>query len=326
MNLDDLFKLTSLTASIKKLPLQPTKIGASGLFVPKPIRTTSVTIDEQEGKLTLVPNTSRRDAGAPVPGRTRKARTFSTTHLPERGLVLAEDIQGLRDFESEDAAVAISQVVNDKLQILKDNLAATREWQRIGAIRGQILDADGSTVIEDLYTAFGVTQKVVALTLASNTAPNTKIREAVRASEIACGALLIRGFRCYCAPDFFDALVENAAVKAAYANYQAAQDRLGGDMRSGFVHAGVEFIEYNVTVSGQKFIPDGEAYLVPVAQGLFIEALAPATYAETVNTLGQEFYAKSEPLKFNKGYELEAQSNPLALSLIPAATIKLTKA
>jgi hypothetical protein len=35
---------------------------------------------------------------------------------------------------------------------------ATLEHLRIGAIKGQILDADGSAVIYDLFTEFGVTQ------------------------------------------------------------------------------------------------------------------------------------------------------------------------
>lgn len=325
MNTPDLFTLASLTESINQIPALPTKIGNSKLFTPKPISTTQVMIDEKQGKLSLVANTSRRDAGAPAASATRKARSFTTTHLPQRGTLLAEDYQGVRGFGAESEADPIAKVLIDRLQELRNNVDATREYHKICAIRGQILDADG-TVIENLYTGFGVSQETVNLSLASNTAPNTKIREAMRKSEKVLGAMLVNGFRAYCSPDFFDALVENAAVKAAYANWQAAQDRLAGDMRSGFTHAGVEWIEYAAQIGDKKFVPDGEAYLFPVAQGIFIEALAPANYLETINTLGKEYYAKAQPLPFDKGYDLEAQSNPLALNLLPAATIKLLKA
>ncbi|MEK7391887.1 MAG: major capsid protein, partial [Fibrobacterota bacterium] len=72
------------------------------------------------------------------------------------------------------------------------------------------------------------------------------------------------------------------------------------------------------------FIPDGEAFLFPDAPGLMIDAIAPGNYNETVNTLGQEYYAKAEAMKLGKGYDLEAQSNPLPLNLIPKSSIRLT--
>lgn len=328
MTLEDLFTLASLTASIRTLPLLPTKIGSLGLFAPKPIRTTQVVIDEEKGKLSLVANTSRRAPGNPVSSRERKTRSFTTTHLPERSTVLAEDVQGLRSFESEDQVTAVSTVVAERLQDMKNNLVATREWQRMGAIKGQILDADGVTVIEDLYDTFGVTQVTKAMNLSTNTAPRTSLMEIVRQMDLKCGSLMISKRQCLCSGTFLDALVENDAVKRAYDNWNSQNDgaasRLAGDVRSGFVYAGIEFIEYTAVVSGHPFIADGEAYLFPAAQGLFVEALAPANYSETVNTLGLEFYAKAKPLDFDKGYDMEAQTNPLPLCLIPAAVFKLT--
>lgn len=328
MNLDDLFTFGSLTASIQALPLLPTRIGDSKLFTPRPIRTTQVLIEQQQGKLSLVANTSRRAPGASVSARGGKVIAFTTTHLPQTGEVLAEDTQGLRDFGSEDQFASVSAKVAEALQDMKNNLAVTREFQRLGAIKGLLLDADGSTVIADLYDSFGVTQSVKAMSFSSNTDPRETLMEAIRIMDKATGAHLINSRRCYCSGGFMDKLTKNDAVKAAYANWNSQADgaasRLAGDVRSGFTYAGIEFIEYTATVSGQDFIADGEAYLFPVATGIFVEALAPANYTEAVNTLGQEFYAKAVPMKFDKGYDLEAQSNPLALNLIPASVIKLT--
>ena len=47
---------------------------------------------------------------------------------------------------------------------------------------------------------------------------------------------------------------------------------------------------------------------------------------ETVNTLGLPYYAKQEVMKFNKGVEIETQSNPICLNTLPEAVIKLTAA
>lgn len=321
----DTFSLATLTASIQTLPSIPTKLGSSGLFAPKPQRSTQVLIDEEAGRLTLVPNASRRDAGVSVSGKARKTRSFVTTHLPQRSVVLAEDVQGVREFGSENTPASVVSVVNDHLQDMKNNLVATREFQRMGAIKGQIIDADGTTVIEDLYTAFGVAQVTKALALNVNTTDvRAKLMDAKRASEKVLGAMLISRWRILSSASFFDALAGHALVKEAYAGWQAAQDRLGGDMRAGFVFGGTEIIEYEASVGSTKFIADGEAYLIPDVPGLFVEALAPANYNETVNTLGQEYYAKAEPMAMGKGHNLEAQSNPLALCLAPAACIKLT--
>jgi hypothetical protein len=46
---------------------------------------------------------------------------------------------------------------NSSLSEMATKMDATLEHLRIGAIKGQILDADGSAVIYDLFTEFGVT-------------------------------------------------------------------------------------------------------------------------------------------------------------------------
>ena len=89
------------------------------------------------------------------------------------------------------------------------------------------------------------------------------------------------------------------------------------------VYGGIEHIECNATVGDKRFIPLGKARLVPVVRGLLKMYNAPANYNETVNTLGKPFYAKSEPRKMGKGWDLEAQANPLALCLAPGALVEL---
>jgi len=60
-----------------------------------------------------------------------------------------------------------------------------------------------------------------------------------------------------------------------------------------------------------------------VAKGVFRMFNAPANYNEAVNTLGQPFYSKAEPRKMGKGWDLEAQANPLAMCLFPEALVEL---
>ena len=50
-------------------------------------------------------------------------------------------------------------VVNDRLAMMAMKHDATLEHLRIGAIKGQILDADGTTILYDLFDEFGVSQQ-----------------------------------------------------------------------------------------------------------------------------------------------------------------------
>lgn len=324
MNLDDLFTLSSLTAAINRLPAMPSKLGAMGIFAEKGVTTTTVTVEERNNRLVLVPSLSRNEDPAPMKSSRRTRRVFETAHLPLSGQIMPNELQNIVGFGEDNVLQTQAQIINDKLQALKNSIEVTREWQRMGAVRGQILDSDGS-VLYDLYDEFGVTKKTIAIALGT---AGTDVRkfclDAKRYSETKLGGMMVTGFRSLCDAAFFDALTGHATVKAAYANYQQAQDRLGGDMRSGFTFGGIEFIEYEVSVSGQRFIPQGTAQVFPIGTGIFSMSNSPANYNETANTLGKPYYAKSEERKLGKGWDVEVQANPLALCHCPDALVELT--
>ncbi len=326
MTIDDLFAVTALTDAIEKLPAVPGKVGAMGLFPDKGVRTTSVAIEAIGGRLVLVPNQSRAADPKPMERDKRTLRTLKCTHLPLSGVVLPEDVQDVRAFGKDSAEENLktqAQVINDELQRLKNSIEATREWQRVGALRGQILDADAS-VIYDLYDEFGVTKKTSNVALSVGTTNVLKAcLDAKRYSEKKLGGLMVTGFRALCGADWLDAFVDHDKVKAAFAGWQAAQDRLGGDMRSGFTFGGIEFIEYTAEVSGKLFIPSNVAQVFPVGSQLGAMYNAPANYNEAVNTIGQAFYAKSEERRLGKGWDVEAQSNPLAMWFYPESLVEL---
>jgi len=186
-----------------------------------------------------------------------------------------------------------------------------------------VLDADGTTVIRDLYEEFGVTKKTVNVALSNATTNVQKANlDAKRYAEKKVGGVVVRGWRALCGSDYFDAMVAHPKVQKAYEGYQAAQDRIGGDMRSGFTFGGIEYIECSDEVDGKLFMPANVAQVFPVAQGVFVTYNAPANYNEAVNTIGLPYYAKSEPRKMGKGWDIEGQSNPLTLCLYPEALVE----
>lgn len=327
MNLTDLFKTVALSEAINKLPAMPGRVGAMGMFDEAGIRATSVLVEQRNGRLVLVPNQSRSADAQPVGNTKRQALAISAAHLPLSATVLPEEIQDVRAFgqESVDSGLqAQAQVINDKLQDLKNSIEVTREFHRVGALRGKVLDADGSTLV-DLYQHFGVTKEARNVAL-SSAATNVRkaCLDAKRFAELKLGGTMVTGFHALCGATWFDAFIEHDKVKAAYANYAEAADRLGGDVRKGFTYGGITFEEYTASVSGQAFIPDSVAQVFPVGRGIFKLFNAPANYNEAVNTVGQAYYAKAEERRMGKGWDLEAQANPLALCLYPEALVELT--
>ncbi len=152
------FSMVSLTDAINKMPYVPGKIGRLGLFREQGVPTTSILIEEKEGSLTLVETTARGAPAVQNKHNKRKARSLTVPHVALEDTILADEVQNLRAFGSENTLAGVQQVVNDRLSEMATKLDATLEHLRIGAIKGQILDADGSTVLYDLFSEFGVSQ------------------------------------------------------------------------------------------------------------------------------------------------------------------------
>lgn len=321
----DGFTLSSLTAAINTGPHVPTKIGDSGLFTEEGVTTTTVQIEKQGSKLILVPSQERGGNGVVINADKRELIPFNTVHLPQRATILADEVQGLRAFGSETEAEAVEAYVNKRFQKMRRNLEVTLEYHRIGAIQGKVLDADGSTVLVDLYTKFNITKKTKSLVLGTATTKIlTKLLEAKEMLEESLGAEMYTGLTCYCSSSFFNSLVEHAMVKEAYARWQNGA-ALRDDMRAAFIFADITFSVYRGKVGAVDFIPAGKAYLVPEGvQDMFMTNFAPADYMETVNTMGLPFYANQELLPMNKGVALEAQSNPLCINTRPDCVIELS--
>lgn len=324
---NDAFSLQTLSKSMVDLPFQPTRISSLGLFTEESITTTSLSIERQGTTISLIPAAQRGSSGRVETNDKRSMRSINTVHLPQRGAVLADQVQNLRAFGTESDVELVQGVVNKLLTKLRRNIDTTLEYQRIGAIKGQVLDSDGSTVLLDMFDTFGLTQTTHDLVLDSDaTKVIIKIVEAKRKIEDALGGLIYTGLRALCSQEFFDALVAHPAVEKAYLNWaQQGGQFISQDNRSGFTWGGVVWEEYRGTVGNTRFIEANSAYLIPEGvSDLFVTHFAPADYMETVNTPGLPYYAKQELMKMGKGVEIETQSNTISICTRPNAVAKLT--
>ncbi|WP_338513282.1 major capsid protein [Pseudomonas poae] len=321
---DDAFSVSSLTAAINEQEYLPGRISSLGLFREEGISTLTVQIEKDGDTLALVPSGERGTSGLVVGAAKRQLIPFNTVHLPERFTIKADEIQGIRAFGTRSELQAVQDVVNKRLAKARRQLDATHEFQRMGALNGQVLDADGKTVLLDIYKSFGVNRQKLPMGLNS---PDTELRvkcgEALDMQEEALGSVTSSGSRALCGKNFWNKLIVHKSVKDTYLNTMQAAS-LRGDAREAFEFGGIVWERYRGKVAGVAFVHDDKALLVPEGvPDLYISSFAPADYMETVNTLGIPYYSKIEPLPFNKGVAGEAQSNPLHLCTRPRAQILL---
>lgn len=323
------FSTSEIAAAINVIPNTYGRINELSLMPVRGVTMPDIVIEEQNGSLALIP--TERIGGPGSVGRVgkRNVRTFRLPKLVYDEAVTPAEVQGVRGFGTSEQA-GLAALLTQKLTTARGKHDITLEWLRMGALRGQILDADGSTVIYNLFTEYGISEKTVDFVLGTSTTDvRAKCMEVVRWVEDNLLGDTMQRVHALVSPEFFDKLVNHANVKAAYANYQEASQRLGGDMRKGFSFGGLTFEEYRgqATNSGgstSRFIPSGDGRAFPVGTSqTFATFVGPADFNEAVGTLGQVYYAKTLPAKFDRGYEIHTQSNPLPICMRPAVLVRL---
>jgi hypothetical protein len=328
---NDAFEMVALTAAINRIPTNYGRLAQLNLFPGEGVRTRTILIEELNGVLTLLPT---MPVGAPATLGTqakRKVRSFVIPHIPHEDVVLPEEVQGVRAFGSETELDTLSALLARKLAVMRGKMDITLEFLRMGALKGVILDADGS-VLYDLFNEFQILQKSVNFQLGTaGTEIITKCLEVKRHIEDNLRGEYMTGVYCLCSPGFFDGLTTHPKVKEAYQFFMRNQ-QLGNDYRSGFTFGGITFEEYRGQATDaagtvRKFIGDDEAQFFPMGTAsTFKTYFAPADFNETANTIGLPLYAKQAPRKFERGTDLHVQMNPLPLAARPEVLVRGTKA
>lgn len=317
----DVFSLRTLTAAINERPHVPGRIGAMGLFMSSGVNTTTIAIENIKGTLRLVPTSTRGGPGHQYTPDKAKMRDLRVVHLELNDHVEADEIQNIREFGTENQLKTLQNVITGRFGSMDDDISATIEHLYMGAIKGQLLDADGSTVIYDLFTEFNVTALTAVDFVLGTATTNIKslCNDVVRGFIDELGATPMGMVHAFCGDDFYDKLSTHAEVRDSYHRQQdSAFLREGGMAYESFTYGGITWENYRGAVGGSAFVPTADCrFFVRGVPGLFQNWYGPADYNETVNTRGLPRYAKQIPDTNDKGIRLELQSNPLPICTRP---------
>jgi len=297
-------------------------------------------IEVKNNRLALIPSAQRGTPPAVNVEDLRQLVPFIIPHFPLSDTIMADEVQGVRAFGTEDQLEAVQTKVDEHLASMGRKHDITLEYLRLGGVKGIVVTrVDPNTgaplVSIDLFAAFGVARQPVQdwaigmpgggwgtgdeATGVSYAGILTQyILDLMRSMANEAGAMPIGGIHGICGSDFFDAFVKHPEVRQTYlAQPEAARLRDPLWMRQvNFRELVLE--EYRGRIGATVFVQPNECHFFPVGvPELFLEAYAPADYIETVNTIALPRYAKQEVMPFQKGVMLETQQNVLPICTIP---------
>lgn len=327
----DAFGLVSMTAAINKMDFVPGRAGDLVFAgIGEGITTTTAMMEEYAETLSLLSTKPRGAPAAQNAAIKRVVRSVPVPHIPEDDTITAAEVQNVRAFGSDSELQGVQAVVNQRLSRMTKKMDLTLENLRLGALKGVVKDADGSTLVS-MFTLFNVSQQgdINFATGTDATDIRGKCASVIRAIKREVKAPWPNGARVHalCSDGFFDALLKHPNVKGVYDGYAAAERRLGESYVHGiFEFGGIFFENYQGTDDNSTVtIASNEYIAFPVGvPGVFAEYYAPGDFMETVNTVGLPRYAKlvPDPSGLNRSVIIHGQMNPLPVCLRPRVLIK----
>lgn len=295
------FSMTSLTGAVDKIDYKPQLLGSLGVFEDMPVRTRNLFVDRREHTLALIPASPTGAPPEELQGDDRDAVSLRTTRLAKSFTLYASELDGIRSFGSETELEQVMVEYMRRMGLLRDDMDLTHEYHRLGALQGKLLDADGTTVIYNYFTEFGVAEPTAvdfALTT-DTTNVRQKCQGVIRSMQRSAKGAFTPATTVHAltGDTFFDNLIDHPNVRDTYKNWSAAADLRENLAFRSFPYGGIMFHNYQGTDDNSTVaIPVNEAKFFPVgARGVFKKAMAPAEFGPYINTLGQDVYAMNIP-------------------------------
>jgi len=325
---DPRYSVRNVSDAIMKIPNEYSMLAKLGLFPEVGIRTTYVEVETKEGYLNLIPTSQR---GAPAPEKKRSSRSTSvlkTYFMQQNDVIRPSDLQNLPAFGqlgSEQFMEAFVDVLAERAAELQRGYRQTHEYMRWGALRGDVLDADG-TALYNCYTEMGESQTSIDFKFGTTTSDTVMAatKESRRFMEKNLLGEPMSRQLCLCSAEFFDKVTTHPYFEKVYQNLPNRPNPMLDDLGvSYFQHGTFIFMEHNGeasylnadgTTATRRFIPANEAIIVPLGtQQVFRSYFAPGEMLEAVNMPGQSMYMSLKELDHGGGIEIHTESAPLFL-------------
>lgn len=339
----DAFSIANLRQVTANVTYVPQALGQMNLFTPQYLEgTDKVLIYEEDGVIRVIATTERGGPDIKALRDTGRFIGFQTKRLSEVDSVRASELLGIAD-EAQPRIVRTrkaADLLTKRLEKMKSNQAFTKEKHRFGALGGILYDADGTTVLYNYFTEFGlVAPTAITLNLSTWT-------EAETADQITnlIYRPMIKSLNQRATPQTrvgaimddaaWSKLIRNPAVRKIWELQQqgraiaAAQNPLVQVMPwSEIEFGGVLWMNYRGTDDGTTIaLAANEVRFFPIgARDVFDVYWAPGETMADVNEPGREEYTYIQPDVRNNmvsHVDFYLRSYPLYMCIYPKALMK----
>lgn len=332
----------ALTGTINRLPNLYGLINSLNLFPSRSIANTVVEIRFEDGQIQVLPATARGAPPSVSAKDTGKTIYLKVPHFPHLDTITPADIQDMITVEGDQFRPrSAEEELAKRLQRVRMKHDITREYLRMGALKGVVKDGTGQTLV-NLFTAFGITKKQVFFDLSNANADiKEKCDEAVDHVAKNLKGEMMQGVSAIVSTGFFNDFTQHPKVEKFYLQHAAAlnlanmtRDPLSAYGRR-FTHEGITFIEYKGfasvrngdTVTSEPFVADGLGHAFPEGtMDTFATYDASPDHMDMVNKPGVEIFITQEELKHGQGIEIKSQSNPLPVVRRPELLVEFSSA
>jgi Phage major capsid protein E len=330
------FTAFGLTQAMNIIPNNYGLINALNLFPSEGLDSTIVEIRRNKDTLSVLEQKERGSTNFQDRGRD-DVIFLNIPHMPADDTLTAKDVQNMVAAVNRTLQPAtLEQQVTRRLEPLRRKHAITREYMRMGALKGLVVDGGGNT-IHDLFNVFGVTKLTVDFLLGTaGTDIIAKCTEVTGTIEDNLNGDTANGAMALVNPLFFDKLIQHPNVSEFY-KYQQGQ-QIANPVKSGVLGlTGREFLLQNMMFKEYrahapladgttvKFIDDNKGHAFPLGTGdSFFTYDAPPDHINFVNQPGMEVFVSQAFLDHGKGIELHTESNPLPICRRPGLLVELT--
>lgn len=342
------FTAIQLSGAVNRIPNNYGLLNALNLFPSQGSISTIIEIVIEDGAIRVLPAKERGAAATPGDRGGRKSVFIECPHFPAEDLITPRDLQNMITIvNGSKGARTLGDEMAKRLFNIRAKHAITREWLRMGALKGLVTDGGGNTLV-DLYATFNITKVTIDFLLGTGgtdiidkcTQLRTSIANNLKGETMTAIEVIV-------STSFFNKLIQHAKVEKFWLNWQGAQslaqpayapgtgpiDRNGQPTMLGrsFMFQNILWREYSgqapigTTRTLTPFVPVDYGYAYPAGTTDTFETWdAPANDIRAVNQPGQEIWISPEILKHGEGVELKSQSNPLAICKRPEALVEVT--
>lgn len=337
------FTDVEVTRAINQLPAAFGQLGAEGMFPVDPLPTPFVEIDIINDVVTALPVTGDGPATVARHG-TGESRIFRIPHIEHQDAIRSADIRGwLAIAGRTKGPETLVGLLNKRLLTFKRKFDLTLELLRITSLKGVIADGKG-TELYNLFTAFGLTKKIVYFDLSNASADIQGACDLVyQLITQDMSDEVMTTVRVKCSRSFFNSLIQHAKVEKFWLNSQNAVQLVniargedGSYRPRQFEFGNIQWEEYSAVApmwggTATPVIASGKAHAFP--GGTLDSHVTYTAPPDDVRELdgsapGAEdwLHVTTEPMKHGKGVEMLGQMDALPFWRRPKLLVELDAA